>query len=157
MTVHKSVTYNDALQMSRASSIPLTTQQLEHAVAIFLQLVQQLKHSVAILPHYYPWHLCLLQVDVKGDKKVFSPEEISAMVLIKMKEIAEAFLGRDIKNAVVTVPAYFNDAQRQVMHLIALCQKLQQTCAQFLSEMKRLSHFPFSCQHFLHILNPRYL
>ncbi|KAG5175578.1 molecular chaperones GRP78/BiP/KAR2, HSP70 superfamily [Tribonema minus] len=54
-----------------------------------------------------------IQVDVKGDKKVFSPEEISAMVLIKMKEIAEAFLGRDIKNAVVTVPAYFNDAQRQ--------------------------------------------
>eukprot|EP00953_Heterococcus_sp_UTEX-ZZ885_P027277 14652-Heterococcus_DN1.PRE.2 len=54
-----------------------------------------------------------IQVDIKGEKKTFSPEEISAMILIKMKEIAESFLGKDIKHAVVTVPAYFNDAQRQ--------------------------------------------
>eukprot|EP00903_Cladosiphon_okamuranus_P008886 g8508.t1 len=54
-----------------------------------------------------------VQVDVKGSKKTFAPEEISAMVLTKMKEIAEAFLGKEIHNAVVTVPAYFNDAQRQ--------------------------------------------
>lgn len=53
------------------------------------------------------------QVDVKGSVKTFAPEEISAMVLVKMKEIAEAFLGKEIGNAVVTVPAYFNDAQRQ--------------------------------------------
>lgn len=53
------------------------------------------------------------QVDVKGVKKTFAPEEISAMILVKMKEIAEAFLGKEIANAVVTVPAYFNDAQRQ--------------------------------------------
>merc|ERR1712195_292978 len=54
-----------------------------------------------------------VSVDVKGEMKSFSPEEISAMILGKMREIAEAFLGRSIANAVVTVPAYFNDAQRQ--------------------------------------------
>jgi len=54
-----------------------------------------------------------VQVEVLGDKKTFAPEEISAMVLQKMKAIAETFLGKEVKNAVVTVPAYFNDAQRQ--------------------------------------------
>jgi len=54
-----------------------------------------------------------IEVTIKGDKKVYSPEEISSMILVKMKEIAEAFLGFEVKNAVVTVPAYFNDAQRQ--------------------------------------------
>ena len=54
-----------------------------------------------------------VQVLVKGEKKLFSPEEVSAMILVKMKEIAEAYLGKKVKNAVVTVPASFNDAQRQ--------------------------------------------
>jgi len=54
-----------------------------------------------------------VEVKVKGEAKTFSPEEVSAMILTKMKETAEAFLGKDVKNAVVTVPAYFNDAQRQ--------------------------------------------
>jgi len=54
-----------------------------------------------------------IEVQVKGETKQFAPEEVSAMILIKMKEIAEAFLGFEVKNAVVTVPAYFNDAQRQ--------------------------------------------
>lgn len=54
-----------------------------------------------------------IKLEVKGKDKIFAPEEVSAMVLIKMKEIAEAYLGSDVKNAVVTVPAYFNDAQRQ--------------------------------------------
>ena len=74
-----------------------------------------------------------IEVDLKEGAKIFQAEEISAMVLTKMKETAEAYLGKDIKNAVVTVPgeaqinfefltfflifsyfaAYFNDAQRQ--------------------------------------------
>lgn len=54
-----------------------------------------------------------VQAKVKGDDKVFAPEEVSAMVLGKMKEVAEEYLGEKINNAVVTVPAYFNDAQRQ--------------------------------------------
>ncbi|KAI6191285.1 Heat shock protein 70-C [Aphelenchoides bicaudatus] len=54
-----------------------------------------------------------VQVKVGSEDKQFSPEEVSAMVLVKMKEIAEAYLGKEVKNAVVTVPAYFNDAQRQ--------------------------------------------
>ncbi|KAJ6428251.1 hypothetical protein OIU84_023633 [Salix udensis] len=49
----------------------------------------------------------------KGEEKQFAAEEISSMVLTKMREIAEAFLGHSVKNAVVTVPAYFNDSQRQ--------------------------------------------
>ncbi len=54
-----------------------------------------------------------IEVTFKGEVKTFAAEEISSMVLVKMKEIAEAYLGRDVKNAVITVPAYFNDAQRQ--------------------------------------------
>merc|ERR1712188_50449 len=54
-----------------------------------------------------------IQVAYKGEDKTFSAEEISSMVLTKMKETAAAFVGKDIKDVVVTVPAYFNDSQRQ--------------------------------------------
>jgi heat shock protein 1/8 len=54
-----------------------------------------------------------ITVQYKGESKTFSPEEISSMVLIKMKETAEAYLGKTVTNAVITVPAYFNDSQRQ--------------------------------------------
>merc|ERR1712017_54427 len=54
-----------------------------------------------------------IQVQFKGEEKTFSAEEISSMVLTKMKDTAAAFVGKDIKDVVITVPAYFNDSQRQ--------------------------------------------
>ena len=68
---------------------------------------------------YFPFELVNknnkphVQVAVGSEQKTFAPEEISAMVLGKMKETAEAYLGKEVTHAVVTVPAYFNDAQRQ--------------------------------------------
>ncbi|XP_044313123.1 heat shock 70 kDa protein cognate 2 [Drosophila rhopaloa] len=54
-----------------------------------------------------------IEVEFKGERKRFAPEEVSSMVLAKMREIAEVFLGGKVKDAVITVPAYFNDSQRQ--------------------------------------------
>ena len=54
-----------------------------------------------------------IHVTFKNEEKQFKPEEISSMILAKMKETAESYLGHTVKNAVITVPAYFNDAQRQ--------------------------------------------
>ncbi|KAF3095483.1 70-kilodalton heat shock protein, variant 2 [Orbilia oligospora] len=55
----------------------------------------------------------IIQVEFKGEEKTFTPEEISSMVLTKMRETAESYLGGTVNNAVITVPAYFNDSQRQ--------------------------------------------
>jgi heat shock 70kDa protein 1/2/6/8 len=55
----------------------------------------------------------VIEVTYKNEKKTFHPEEISSMVLSKMKEIAESYIGEEVKDAVITVPAYFNDSQRQ--------------------------------------------
>ena len=55
----------------------------------------------------------IITTNYKGEEKEFKPEEISAMVLTKMKETAEEYLGKKVDSAVITVPAYFNDAQRQ--------------------------------------------
>merc|ERR1719261_2473119 len=55
----------------------------------------------------------MIVVNFQGEEKKFHPEEISSMVLTKMKETAEAYIGGKVNDAVVTVPAYFNDSQRQ--------------------------------------------
>jgi heat shock protein 5 len=55
----------------------------------------------------------MISVKIKNEDKTMAPEEVSSMVLTKMKETAENYLGQEVKHAVVTVPAYFNDAQRQ--------------------------------------------
>ncbi|KAI8581069.1 hypothetical protein K450DRAFT_234486 [Umbelopsis ramanniana AG] len=55
----------------------------------------------------------IVQIEHKGEKKTFTPEEISSMVLVKMREVSEAYLGGKVDSAVITVPAYFNDSQRQ--------------------------------------------
>ena len=54
-----------------------------------------------------------IQVEYKGEEKQFTPEQISAMILTRLKENAEGYLGEKVTDAVITVPAYFNDAQRQ--------------------------------------------
>ena len=55
----------------------------------------------------------LIKVQYKGEERTFKAEQISALVLTRMREIAEAYLGKRVKRAVITVPAYFNDSQRQ--------------------------------------------
>ena len=55
----------------------------------------------------------VIKVEHKGETNTFQPEEISAMVLGHMKEIAEGYIGDTVTDAVITVPAYFNDSQRQ--------------------------------------------
>ncbi|KAK3064496.1 Hsp70 chaperone, partial [Teratosphaeriaceae sp. CCFEE 6253] len=55
----------------------------------------------------------VIEVEFKAETKTFTPEEVSAMILTKMRETAESYLGGTVNNAVVTVPAYFNDSQRQ--------------------------------------------
>jgi heat shock protein 5 len=54
-----------------------------------------------------------VSIETQSGRKTLSPEEVSSMILVKMKEIAESYLGEEVKYAVITVPAYFNDAQRQ--------------------------------------------
>ena len=68
------------------------------------------KFSDSVLSYLKHWPF---GVKYKNETKTFTPEEIYSMVLTKMKETAEVYLGSDVKDAVITVPAYFNDSQRQ--------------------------------------------
>ncbi|KAK3235617.1 Heat shock 70 kDa protein A [Cymbomonas tetramitiformis] len=74
----------------------------------------------------------LLQVEYKGEETKFSPEEISSMILGNVKEASEAFLGNKVTHAVVTVPAYFNDSQRQATKEVASMAGLK--CMRILNE-----------------------
>ena len=76
---------------------------------------KEVQHDAKFLPYEIIDHesKAYIRTSFKGQVKTFSPEQVSAMVLEKMKEIAEKYLTKEVKNAVVTVPAYFNDSQRQ--------------------------------------------
>lgn len=89
--------YDSKRLIGRKYDDPVVSQELKHLP--FKVLCESNK----------PVYKCSFQ----NELKTFTPEEISAMVLGKMKSIAEAYLGEPVKNAVVTVPAYFNDSQRQ--------------------------------------------
>jgi hypothetical protein len=71
-----------------------------------------------------------IKVDVGAEKKTFAPEEVSAMVLSYLRRTAETYLGVDVKNAVITVPAYFNDAQRQATKVWPTFRVVACSCSQ---------------------------
>ena len=80
-----------------------------------------------------------VQVDFRGETKIYLPEEISSLVLMQMKEKAESYSGKTVAKAVVTVPDYFNDAQRQAtkdagaiagLHLILQAISVLPCCSQ---------------------------
>ena len=82
-------------------------------------------------------------MEYKNEDKTFTPEEVSSMVLTKMKETAEAYLGQTLNDAVITVPAYFNDSQRQVqllLLLVGLPKNFSCPNSDFMREINKINH-----------------
>ena len=96
-----------AVQADMQARVRMLASRLTHADCNFHH--QHWPFTVVAAPDGKP----NIVVSYKGETKKFSAEEISSMVLVKMREISETFLGHSVKSAVVTVPAYFNDSQRQ--------------------------------------------
>ncbi|KAG6327344.1 hypothetical protein ID866_11745, partial [Astraeus odoratus] len=102
---------------SQAAANPTNTRSVFHAKRLIGRKFDDPEVQADI--NYFPFKVInkggklYIRVQYHGYTKEFTPEEISSMILTKMKDIAEAYLGQTVTNAVVTVPAYFNDSQRQ--------------------------------------------
>ena len=128
--------------MQRGLIIPITDQNFLLQTSIYRLIGRKWdESSVQADMKHWPFEVVSeggrpkLRVEYKSETKTFTPEEISSMVLIKMKETAEAYLGTDVKDAVITVPAYFNDSQRQATKVhIAYWIKIPLTFHSFASK-----------------------
>jgi len=115
------VAFNDDERLIGDAALNQVAMNPENTVFDAKRLIGRKYHEQAVQDDMKHWPFKVVdagdkikvQVSYKGENKQFSPEEISSMVLSKMKETAESFLGEKITDAVVTVPAYFNDSQRQ--------------------------------------------
>lgn len=103
-------------QRIRSPWAPLKDSSGTATMATLCKLIWSIGHSKLSVKTQDP----KIQVYFTGEKKSFFPEEISSMVLTKMKKIAEAYLGNTVSDAVITVPAYFNDSQRQAAKDVAI-------------------------------------
>lgn len=93
---------NTIFDVKRLMGLPFDDPAVQNEIKNMPYTVQSGKNNTSVV-----------SVTYKQEVKTFSPQEISAFILEKMKSVAEAYLGNPVKNAVITVPAYFNDAQRQ--------------------------------------------
>ena len=104
----------DAAKNLAASNVNNTIYDIKRLIGLDYD-DENMKRELKHLPYRITkkGNMPVVSVSIQGEEKIFTPEEISGMILGKMKSIAEDFLGKKVTHAVVTVPAYFNDAQRQ--------------------------------------------
>ena len=115
------VAFNDTERLIGDAAMNQAALNPSHTIFDAKRLIGRKFHDPTVLSDLENWPFQIInefgnpkiRVQSKGSWKWFSPEEISSMVLTKMKETAEAYLGQTVKNAVITVPAYFNASQRQ--------------------------------------------